>query len=71
MDPDVWISQIEDIRIRLAQMKTVMTDKHFIMHLINDLTSECEHIVTLVKKRLDDIFNTLTPEELGAAQSLL
>ena len=66
MDPDVWISQMEDMRMHLAKMKSIMTDKHFLMHLINSLTSEYEHIVPLVEKRLDDSVNPLTLEELRA-----
>ena len=70
VDPDVWISQMEDTRMRLAEMKSTMTDKHFLMHLINNLTQEYEYTVALVEKRLDDVQNPLTLEELRADLNL-
>ena len=70
MDPDVWISTMEDTRMRLSEMKSEMTDKHFLMHLINNLTSEYEHIITVLEKRLDDAKEPLTIEELRADLNL-
>ena len=57
MDPDVWISQMEDTRMRLEEMNSAMTEKHFLMHLINNLTSEYNYTVALVEKRLDSKSN--------------
>lgn len=55
---------------RLAEMNSVMTDKHFLMHLINNLTSEYEYTVALVEKRLDDSKNPITLEELRSDLNL-
>ena len=42
MDPGVWILQMEGTRMRLAEMKSVMMDKHILMHLISKLTLKYE-----------------------------
>ena len=70
MDPDVWIFTMEDTRMRLSEIKSEMTDKHFLMHLINNLTSEYEHNITVLEKRLDDANEPLTIEELRADLNL-
>lgn len=48
MDPGVWILQMEGTRMRLAEMKSVMMDKHILMHLISKPTLKYEWITTLV-----------------------
>ena len=47
-----------------------MTEKHFLMHLINNLTSEYDYQVAMVEKRLDSDKNPLTLEELRADLNL-
>ena len=70
MDPDVWIFQMEDTRMRLEEMKSVMLEKHFPIHLISNLTSEYNYTVALVEIRLDSTINPLTLEELRADLNL-
>ena len=57
--------------MRLAEMKSTMTDKHFLMHFINNLTKEYEYTVALVEKRLESITDPLTLEEWRADLNLL
>ena len=51
-------------------MKNAMDDKHFIMYVINNLTSEYEYVVAMCEKRLDDPNDPLTLAELRADLSL-
>ena len=39
-DPDLYISYLEDLRMRMAEMKSTMSDNQFIMHILNNLDKE-------------------------------
>jgi hypothetical protein len=52
LDPEVFIIYLEDIRIRLEMMNLMMTDKPFIVHILNNLMSKYDHQVETLEKRL-------------------
>ena len=63
-DPDLYISYLEDLRIRLAEMKSMMTDDQFIMHILNNLDREYEFQVNLMERRVGAATDPLTLEEV-------
>jgi gag-polypeptide of LTR copia-type len=39
-DPDVWITNLEDLLIKLEVMGSSMTDEQFMIQILNSLTEE-------------------------------
>jgi hypothetical protein len=39
-DPDEWITELERVHSRMEEMGSVMTDKQFIVHVVNNVTPE-------------------------------
>jgi gag-polypeptide of LTR copia-type len=39
-DPELWINNLEDLRIKLETMGSNMTDDQFIVQVLNSLTSD-------------------------------
>jgi gag-polypeptide of LTR copia-type len=63
-DPDVWIANLEDLRIKLEVMGSSMTDEQSMIQILNSLTEEYELQMLLLEKRIVDVNNPLTIEEL-------
>jgi gag-polypeptide of LTR copia-type len=63
-DLDVWIANLEDLRIKLEVMGSSMTDKQFMIQILNSLTEEYELQMLLLEKRIVDVNNPLTIEKL-------
>ena len=59
-DPDVWLTQLEDIRVRLHEAGGKITDEDFIEHVLNSLPKEYEITMKLLVCRLSDQTNPLT-----------
>jgi gag-polypeptide of LTR copia-type len=63
-DPDVWIANLEDLRIKLEVIGSSMTDEQFMIQILNSLTEEYELQMLLLEKRIVDVNNPVTIEEL-------
>jgi gag-polypeptide of LTR copia-type len=63
-DPDLYINYLEDLRFRMAEMQSSMTDDQFLRHVLNGLDKEYEHQVNLIERRVDASSNPLTIEEM-------
>jgi hypothetical protein len=61
-DPDAFITYLEEIRLRMAEMDSDVTDKQFMLHVLNNLNSDYETQVTLLERMIDDEFEPLTIE---------
>ena len=68
-DPDVWISNLEDLRIRLEQQGSTIADVDFMIHLLNNLPKDYEISQSKLEDRLDDI-DPLTIEEIRTELNL-
>jgi gag-polypeptide of LTR copia-type/Zinc knuckle len=64
-DPDIWITKLEDIKIRLASIGKayVMPDEQFMAHVINNVSKDYESTVDFLGQRMEDANNPLTLEE--------
>jgi hypothetical protein len=40
VDPDIYITYLEDLRSRMEDMKSDKTDNQFILHVVNNLTED-------------------------------
>jgi hypothetical protein len=63
-DPEVWINNLEDLRIKLETMGSVITDDQFIVQVLNSLTSDYELQMLLLEKQIGHKDNPLSIEEL-------
>jgi hypothetical protein len=64
VDPDVFITYLEDIRTRMEEMGSKMTDEQFMLHVMNNLSSDYENQVNKVEDRVGNKTNPLDIEEL-------
>ena len=69
-DPDVFITYLEDLRLNMAEMKSMMTDDQFLLHLLNNLTKENDPEVKDLEKRIGSDENPLDIEEVREDLSL-
>ena len=69
-DPEVWITQLEDLRVRLEAMDSIISDNQFMVHILNNLTSEYELQVAMMERRVGDAEKPLTIEEIRGELSL-
>jgi gag-polypeptide of LTR copia-type/Zinc knuckle len=69
-DPEVWITELEDLRMRLEDMGSSISDNQFMIHMLNNLTSDYELQLALLEKRVGDSEKPLTVEEIKAELSL-
>jgi hypothetical protein len=51
-DPDFCITKFEEFRMKLEDMGSAMTDDQFMMHVLNNLTSDYELQIVLLEKRI-------------------
>jgi hypothetical protein len=51
--PDVWITELEDIQVRLDAMSSGISETEFLIHALNNLTPEYN-----LKPNLSKAFNT-------------
>ena len=63
-DPEVWITNLEDLRLKLELMGSSMTDNQFMLQVLNILNEDYEIQMLLLKKRIGNSENPLTIEEL-------
>jgi hypothetical protein len=61
-DPDSYISYLEDIRFRMAEMHSTITDQQFLNQVLTTMDKEYENQVNLIERRVGDATNPLTNE---------
>ena len=53
-DPEVWIAELEDLRVRLEDMGSSISENQFMIHVLNNLTSDYDLQLALMEKRVGD-----------------
>jgi gag-polypeptide of LTR copia-type len=53
-DPEVWITEFEDIRFRLDAMGSSIPENQFMIHVLNNLTADYDLQLALLEKRIVD-----------------
>jgi gag-polypeptide of LTR copia-type len=69
-DPEVWITQLEDVSVRLEEVGLEISKKKFIIHVLNNLPPDYDLQVALLERRIEDEKDPLTVSELRAELSL-
>lgn len=63
-DPDLYISYLEDLRFKMSEMNSKITDEQFLLHVLNNLTKDYENQVNMVERRVGAETNPLTIEAM-------
>jgi hypothetical protein len=63
-DPDIWITELEDYRIKLEELGSRIYDNQFILHILNNMTEDYDLHLALMEKRVMDKSNPLTIDEI-------
>jgi hypothetical protein len=62
-DPYIWITELEDYRMRLEELGSIISDNHFILHILNNMTEDYDLQLAMMEKRVTDKSNPLTIDE--------
>jgi hypothetical protein len=63
-DPDIWITELEDYRMRLEELGSSISDNQFILHILNNMTDDYDLRLVMMEKRVTDKSNPLTINEI-------
>jgi gag-polypeptide of LTR copia-type len=69
-NPEVWITELEDICVRLDDMGSSIPENQFMIHVLNNLTADYDLQLALLEKRIGDKERPLTVDEIRAKLSL-
>jgi hypothetical protein len=69
-DPEVWITELEDLRVKLENMGYCITENQFMIHILNNLTSDYDLQLVLMYRRVGDADKPLTVEEVRGELNL-
>jgi hypothetical protein len=56
-DPDIWITELEDYRMRLEELESSISDNQFILHILNNMTNDYDLQLAMMEKRVMDKSN--------------
>jgi hypothetical protein len=63
-DSDICITELEDYRVRLQELRSSISDNQFILHILNNMTEDYDLQLALMEKRVTDKSNPLTINEI-------
>ena len=63
-DPDVWLTELEDLRMQLMNAGSKMLEDELLEHVLNNLPKEYEVVVSKLEDRLGNSVNGLTIEDV-------
>jgi gag-polypeptide of LTR copia-type len=63
-NPEIWINNLEDLRVKLEDMGSNMTDEQFLIQVLNGLTGDYKLQMTLMEKRIGNKMDPLSIDEL-------
>jgi hypothetical protein len=70
-DPGIWITELEEMHVRLEAMGSSISENQLMIHILNNLTSDYELQPALMQRRVGDVEKPLTIEEIRGELSLL
>jgi hypothetical protein len=70
-DPKIFITHLEGLRTTMEEMESSMTDKQFIMHVLDNLNNDYDNTVEYLEKQIGNKTNPLTIEQMREDLSLL
>ena len=69
-DPDVWLTELEDLRVQLMSAGSTMSDDDLLEHILNNLPKEYEIVLSKLEDRLRSATDPLTIEDVRSALNL-
>jgi hypothetical protein len=63
-DPDVSITELEDYRMKLDELRSGISENQFILHILINMTADYDLQLVVMEKRLNDKTNPLTVDEI-------
>jgi hypothetical protein len=69
-DPEVWITESEDLHVKLENMGSCITENQFVIHILNNLSSDYDHQPALMERRVGDADKPLTVEAVRGELNL-
>jgi Zinc knuckle len=63
-DPDVWITELVDYRMKLDELESSISENQFILHFLNNMTADYDLQLAMMEKRFNDKMNPLTVDEI-------
>jgi hypothetical protein len=63
-DPGEWITHLEEMRMQLEEMGSVLSDDQFLVHVLNNLTEDYDLQVALLETRVGSTSQPLTIDEI-------
>jgi hypothetical protein len=69
-DPEVWIIELEDLRMRLDEMGSTISENQFMIHVLNNLTSDYDLQLALMERKVGDTEKPLTVQEIRSELGL-
>jgi hypothetical protein len=66
-DPDKWITELEELRMRIITAKSKLTEESFMENVLNHVPAMYSIEVSKLEDRLGDLSNPLTIKEICAA----
>jgi hypothetical protein len=65
-----WVIELEDLCIKHESMGSWITENQFMIHILNNLTSDYDLQLALMERRVDDADKPLTVEEVRGELNL-
>jgi hypothetical protein len=69
-DQDVWITELEDFCVNLENMGSCITENQFMIHILNNLTSDYDLHLALIERSIGDADKLLTVEKVRGELNL-
>jgi hypothetical protein len=63
-DLETWITELEDLHVRLEAMDSSISENQFIIHILNNLTPNHELQIAMMEGRVGDLEKSLAIEEI-------
>jgi hypothetical protein len=63
-EPKIWITNLEELRLKLEVMESHITDSQFMVQVLNILSNDYESQMNLMEKRISNKDKPLTIDEL-------
>jgi hypothetical protein len=59
-DPEVWITELEDLCVMLENMGSCITENQFMIHILNNLNLDYDFQLTLMEINVIDVDKPFT-----------
>jgi gag-polypeptide of LTR copia-type len=63
-DPEIRLTELEDYQVKLEELGSSITDIQFIIHILNNMTSDYDLQLALMETHINDKLNPLTVDEI-------